>query len=334
MNKKRTIWLMGLIATWGLMPTSMSYAAGPKIAPNACHYSKSYDSKHNTYQIIITCPKNKNITQKINDFFGSVTPAKHSALAERISAEKAVIKSKRGLSFYEPTYILPFYMTGRPYQSIYQGTTPENQAISSEELKGQLSVQFPVWYQMFGSKMSLNVSYTQLSFWQVYSKSPYFRETDYEPQLFLSDNFSPNWLASFGINHQSNGRGGQLERSWNRLFFDVAFSGEHWIVDVKPWVPIFEKDSSDLHNPDITRYLGYGRAVIAVKFNNQQISLMTRNALESGFKRGAIQLDYNFPIHGLLHGDIQYFSGYGQSLIEYNHYTNSIGLGISISNWL
>ncbi|MFN7095894.1 MAG: phospholipase A, partial [Burkholderiales bacterium] len=26
--------------------------------------------------------------------------------------------------------------------------------------------------------------------------------------------------------------------------------------------------------------------------------------------------------------------GYGQSMIEYNHYTNSIGIGIALNDWI
>lgn len=61
---------------------------------------------------------------------------------------------------------------------------------------------------------------------------------------------------------------------------------------------------------------------------------MFRNTIESRFKHGAIELSYSFPIHGLLDGYIQFFSEYEQSLIEYNHYTNSIGVGLIINNWI
>jgi len=204
----------------------------------------------------------------------------------------------------------------------------------SEELKAQLSFEIPIWLNMFHSHYSLYATYTQLSYWQLYAKSQYFRETNYKPSLFISDNFLPNWLASLGVVHQSNGRGVPLERSWNRLFLDVSFSGTHWLVSIKPWVLIFRAESADLHNPDIARFLGYGRVVVAYKFHHQEVSLMIRNALESGFSRGAIEVDYEFPLYGKVNGYVQFFSGYGQSLIEYNHYTNSGGLGIVLNNWI
>ena len=137
-------------------------------------------------------------------------------------------------------------------------------------------------------------------YWQLYAKTPFFRETNYEPRVFLNYYRDANWLFSMGLDHQSNGRGGVgasgMERSWNRIFVDLMFSGDHWIVIVEPWLPVFANQSSDLHNPDITRYLGYGRLVLAYKFHQHEVSLMLRNWLESGFKRGAVELDYSFPL--------------------------------------
>lgn len=202
------------------------------------------------------------------------------------------------------------------------------------EFKAQVSLLVPLFIDMFGSHWSLNAAYTQLSYWQVYAKSQYFRETNYEPTLFVSSNFLPNWLASVGMVHESNGRGGSLERSWNRAYIDISFSGKHWLISIKPWILIFKAESSTLHNPNISHYLGNGRVVIAYQFAHQELSLMFRNAAESGFSRGALEVGYEFPIYGKINGYLQFFSGYGQSLIEYDHYTNSVGVGVILSNWV
>ena len=255
-----------------------------------------------------------------------------SALATRMRDENAIDHNRFGIGFDEPTYVLPFYYTGNPLQDV--GPTPRNQSIKNEELKAQLSFKFPIWPHIYGSHWSIGASYTQLMYWQVYDKSQFFRETDYEPAVFVSDHFRPNWLGSMGLVHQSNGRGGTYERSWNRAYANLTFSGTSWLVSVEPWILIFKADSSDLHNKNIAHYLGYERVVVAYKYHSQEWSAMLRNSVESGFQRLALELDYSFPIYGVLHGYVQFFHGYGQSLIEYDQKTNSFGVGLTLSNWI
>ena len=65
-------------------------------------------------------------------------------------------------------------------------------------------------------------------------------------------------------------------------------------------------------------------------------SIMSRNNLESGFQRGALQLSWSFPLFKwpYLKGYVQYFTGYGESLIDYDHYVNTIGFGLSLTDCL
>ncbi len=64
---------------------------------------------------------------------------------------------------------------------------------------------------------------------------------------------------------------------------------------------------------------------------------MARNAgLESGFDRGALQASWSFPLfdYPYLKGYVRYFNGYGESLIDYNNKSQTLGVGISITDWL
>ena len=65
-------------------------------------------------------------------------------------------------------------------------------------------------------------------------------------------------------------------------------------------------------------------------------SVMSRNNLESGFEKGAVELSWSFPLWGwpYLKGYVQYFNGYGRSLIDYNQHSNVIGVGVSLTDWL
>jgi len=267
-----------------------------------------------------------------SDFAGSASTTRSSALQEKIIAQKKSANNLFGIALLRPTYILPFYYTGSPYQI---SNAPDGQKVMSEEFKGQLSFALPL-AEFWQNKVAINVAYTQLSYWQVYAKSQYFRETDYEPEIFFSYNFKPNWLIDAGLDHQSNGLGGTNERSWNRAYTNLSFSGKKWLVSIKPWILIFQDSSSAVHNPDITHYLGYSQTTFSYKlFNNQVASVALRNVAESGFSRRAEEFTWSIPISKTrLRFYADFFSGYGQSLIEYNHYTNSAGIGIALNDWI
>ena len=233
------------------------------------------------------------------------------------------------VSLFHTNYILPFYYTGSPYREVYEGHTPDNQEIKRQEMKFQISLLIPLFY-FNNEKDSINTGYTQVSYWQFYSKSQFFRESNYAPELFFSHQFNDNWKVDTGVIHQSNGKGGALERSWNRSYINLEYKRSHYYINIRPWLLVFKSDSSDLHNPDISNYLGYGDITLGYRVKNHIFTLMERS-----FKRPSVEFTWNFPIYGTLSGFVNLFSGYGQSLIEYNHHTNSGGIGIALnSGWL
>lgn len=179
----------------------------------------------------------------------------------------------------------------------------------------------------------MSVAYTQLMMWQVYAKSQYFRETNYMPEVFVTEHYDTHWTGRYSVIHDSNGRGGDMERSWNRVYAETIYSNNNWMMSVKPWVAIFQHDSTTVHNPDILRYMGHGEVMTAYKTENDLVfSLMSRNNIESKFDRGAEEGTFSFPMHGHFRGYVKVFSGYGQTLIEYNHYTNAVGIGVMLND--
>lgn len=277
----------------------------------------------------------KAVGQSLDKSMGQVTGNKPSILQKKLHSQERASIQRSGIALYEPNYILPFYYTASPAQGTYGSSTPDQQPLKHLEFKGQISLSLPIWKTVFGYKnTNLNVAYTQSMFWQFYAKSQYFREVDYMPEIFTRTQLRNNWWLSVGVVHQSNGRGGEFERSWNRAYTDLMFSGEHWMVSIKPWVLIFKSDSSDLHNPKIARYMGNGRVLMAYKYDNNELTLMLRNNLQSQFRKGAQEITWGYHIrkHATLY--LQVFNGYGQSLIEYNHRTLGIGAGIALNNWL
>jgi phospholipase A1 len=217
--------------------------------------------------------------------------------------------------------------------------------LDHNEMKFQVSLKAALLHGVPLLGGDLWFAYTQQSSWQVWNRrlSRPFRETDYEPELLLSYplkiGLTEAWSLqnlTFGFNHQSNGRGDPLSRSWNRLQAQVDLArGTNFEVLVRPWWRIPEDRSTD-DNPDIQRYLGYGDVVVNYRAPTWIASLLLRNNLEKRHNRGAMQLDVAFPCLRL--GDfvvkMQLFSGFGESLIDYNHRQTTIGVGVEAAGWM
>ncbi len=263
----------------------------------------------------------------------------NNPVQQRVNSENKLSSNPFAIVFHEPTYILPYYYTGSPYNSVYKNNTPNDESLKSSEIKYQFSFKVPAWKNMFKSSTSLYLAYTQLSYWQAYNKQAFFRETDYEPEFYFADELNypiKKWRLNFiaiGAAHQSNGQGGTLERSWNRAYLGAVASTDNWVIAFKPWI-IFHDSTYERQNPDMSTYMGYEEFLIVYKYVNQVFSLESRNFLESGGRRSGNTLSWSFPLTTYIKGYVQVFSGYGQSLIEYNHRTNSIGVGIALSNWV
>lgn len=269
---------------------------------------------------------------------GTITNVK--SLKKETLVEKEVNTIEKGfgrlglLDLYRHNYLLPFYHTANPASPLYPDRTPLNQPLKKNEVKGQLSFLIPVlhpWQKR--PHLLIALGYTQKMYWQVYTKSPYFRETNYQPELFVQDTFGNQNLIRLGINHQSNGRGGTFERSWNRAMVQLVWANHNYLVEMHLWSLIWEKYSSKLHNPNITHYLGHDSVSISHKIFKDLTATVLVSNLESGFKRGHTMFSLSYPLNKSLALYAQYFSGYGQSLMEYNHKTKAFGIGFSLSDW-
>lgn len=258
-------------------------------------------------------------------------------IANRVAQEESNLMNAFALTPHNPNYILPFH-----YQSNVDTTQllPENEATDKVEFVFQLSLKVPVITDIFGPDTDLWAAYTQKSIWQAYntdSSSP-FRETNYAPELFIATDLSANQYflkpdyVTFGFNHQSNGRRGDASRSWNRIFAQLFYEMENTVIAFKPWYRLPENPALD-DNPNIEQYYGYGEMNVVHVFGNYTMEFMLRNNLRSD-NRGAVQLGLSFPLLGKTHGYIQYFNGYGQSLIEYDQHTQSLSMGILLTTWL
>ena len=69
-------------------------------------------------------------------------------------------------------------------------------------------------------------------------------------------------------------------------------------------------------------------------YGKKSLAVMLRNNLDVDNNRGAIEIGLTFPLTHTLKGFVQYFNGYGDSLIDYNRWQERFGIGIKLTDWL
>jgi phospholipase A1 len=185
-------------------------------------------------------------------------------------------------------------------------------------------------------------AYTQRVSWQAYNargSSP-FRETNYEPEAILTFGTGSEGhglkLVNLGLVHQSNGRTESGSRGWNRVYGQGGWEWDRLSMLARLWYRIPESVELD-DNPDIKDYLGRGDLVTRYQTAGGYVtSLLLRHSLRSIPGRGFAQLEWATPLLNSLGAarlHVQLSSGYGESLIDYNHKQTTIGVGISFGDW-
>lgn len=232
-----------------------------------------------------------------------------------------------GFGIYKPNYFLP-------------GTwlTEEAADRQSTEIKFQISIKQKT-FDLSG--FGINFGYTQKSFWQAYDQndSSPFRETNYNPEVFIdSPQYQTKWgkfKGFLGYEHESNGERLPYSRSWNRAYFRYQYTYHAFGLEHKIWYRIPEDDKKDANdpkgddNPDIHEFFGYNEIIVSLNFEKIQIAVFGR--YNSQHEKGAVQVDITSPAPGEgVYWYIQYWSGYGESLIDYNVELTKYGLGLMV----
>jgi phospholipase A1 len=243
---------------------------------------------------------------------------------------------------HEPNYLLfarySNDVNSGPYEPLFDAFA-DDYDFENVEAKFQVSVKGRL-ATTEDRRWGLWFAYTQQNQWQVYAgdiSSP-FRETNYMPELFGS--FRPGvelggwqWnLLNFGFNHQSNGRADPISRSWDRLFVEGGFERDNLALLVRAWTRVRPGDYED-DNPDITDYLGYGQVTALYRRGENTFTLLGRGNLNTG--KGAAQFTWTSrPVLGPMRVHFQLFSGYGESLIDYDWNQTTVGLGVTLNELL
>lgn len=259
---------------------------------------------------------------------------------------------KRGLytlRTYRANYVLPYYYSNNintQPSSPTRGPVEEETKYKGEEMKLQFSFRTKVLEDFLLPNADLWVSYTQTSLWQAWNKdlSRPFRSTDHNPDIFyvipVSQRFDliPGELGiemvRIGLAHHSNGQSKPESRSWNYWHISTAMTLGPLILESTYKNRVNETYEDD-DNPDLIYFAGnletrltgiIGRSTVSLERSSQYFSL----------ERGNWQLDVTYPLTKSqpegVRIQLQLFSGYGETLLDYNHRQTRIGIGFLLLN--
>jgi len=205
------------------------------------------------------------------------------------------------------------------------------------------------------SRHQLNFGYSQKAIWRLYENSAPFEENNYNPEIYYAYrvDWGPlDWL-SMGIEHESNGEGGDESRGWDRLYWQARLSWrfasgpgeseadpnlEAWQLRLyaKVWaiLPGAEDDFTDY-----SRAQGHFKLVGVVAtpdygWGSSEVDV----ELGAGdrFDRGQVQIGAAYrPPESRIWRFVpyfyaQYFVGYGETLIRNEQFTQALRIGLRL----
>lgn len=242
---------------------------------------------------------------------------------------KQLVNKDFGITAYKSNYLLP---------ATYSFNDFEDKNRKKFETIFQISLQKELLNDVFANNSSLIFAYTQKSFWQTSADSAPFRETNYEPELFL--NFYKDYehlkLLKFSLNHLSNGKDGLESRSVNRVYAEALFQFDNFLIKPRVWYRVPPSNKKDDDNPDFSSYYGYGDLSLMYIYKKHSFEILLRNNLKFNSKnKGYTEFNWNIPLPKFLNSRntflFQVSHGYGQSFIDYDKEITNIGFGISFS---
>jgi phospholipase A1/A2 len=190
---------------------------------------------------------------------------------------------------------------------------------------------------------ALHLGYTQTSLWDLNRNSAPFLDSSYKPELVLIRPIrferGPDWFhldLQGGVQHESNGKDGTSSRSLNKVYFQPTVTlgrleGLNLKLSPRAWLYLGELAD----NPDLADYRGYAELRTTVGW---PMSLQLASHLRVGQQSGRLshQLDATYPLSRLGSGSfslylhMQYFTGYGESLLFYNQKESIWRFGFSL----
>lgn len=226
-----------------------------------------------------------------------------------------------------------------PYFGLYKdnyftvGTTPFHKpTATNSDVKFQISLAIRLTDTVLPWNSFLFLMYTQKTFWNVFENSLPMHDLNFNPGIgwskpFFNKNRYVGKLTLL-LEHESNGRDGEDSRSWNRISFYVSTIIDEWLmVHAKFWIPIIDGEN----NKDILRYCGIYQSGVVITTPNKKfnfgLTLVKREGWNFNFNT-IFEASWKVHEKSNLNLFLQYYNGYGESLLDYNQFHSRLRVGI------
>lgn len=224
---------------------------------------------------------------------------------------------------------------------------------NNNEVKFRIDIQYLIYGQIQNNETGIYIGFTQNSFWNLYKRGSPFYENNYKPEIFgywdLSSKKLP-LIPSFklSVTHESNGKDSLNSRGWNRVILRGDFGNlknDRVYLSLSIWsINKLGLLSYEQTNSNITDYCGSGEIAIYYQplFNGGDYGLghlgfriSSRYTFNQYLFRNMEAAMYINPFKSKYWAPslmVQYFIGYGENLLDYNKFSNSIRVGLAIIN--
>lgn len=226
-----------------------------------------------------------------------------------------------------------------PYFGLYKdnyftvGTTPFHKpTVTNSDVKFQISLAIRLTDTVLPWNSFLFLMYTQKTFWNVFENSLPMHDLNFNPGIgwskpFFNKNRYVGKLTLL-LEHESNGRDGEDSRSWNRISLYGSTIIDEWLmVHAKFWIPIIDGEN----NKDILRYCGIYQSGVVITTPNKKfnfgLTLVKREGWNFNFNT-IFEASWKVHEKSNLNLFLQYYNGYGESLLDYNQFHSRLRVGI------
>lgn len=204
----------------------------------------------------------------------------------------------------------------------------------NSDAKFQISLRHRLYRGLLPYRIYVFLTYSQKSFWDIYQKSAPFAETNYNPTIGFGRNFiKDRRIAGIGMiqfEHESNGRDSIWSRSWNRVTFTgIYIFNKNYSLQAKVWIPMMVAKE----NKNIARYSGIGHVAGTYTNDENRLSCSVLMIKRGGWNFNASwQLEIAYRIFRLdnQYVFLQFYDGYGESLIDYDRFHRYVRVGFVI----